>query len=265
MTATSYRNGWHLSVPADLQEQTATFPQICRKVAKAKLDNTMLQCNSKDSGESLSPLHDHTFDKSLNVPHHLLQCLKWHKEYRPTARAEHKERSMAAKDFRVEVVGIDQVRKNLLAMDKEIGTELTKEIRSAANELRDGARSLIPTAPPLSNWAGTGRAQPSRLPYWEGTAAAKSGMKSIIGQGSRQRGTYRRGAVARVHSTNAAAVVFDKVGDAAPTSTFVANMVNKHGPKRRALLKAADDKRDKLRGKIEKAVERAVAKYNNRI
>lgn len=172
---------------------------------------------------------------------------------------------MAAKDFRVEVAGVDQVRRNLVAMDAEIGKTLTKEMRDAGNELRDEARSLIPSAPPLSNWAGSGRAQPSRLPYWEGSGEAKRGMKTIVGQGSRQRGTYKKGAAVRVQSTSPAAAVFDRVGDSSDVSTFVANMVRKHGPKRRALLKAADDKRDELRTQIGRAVEAAVAKYKAKI
>jgi hypothetical protein len=160
----------------------------------------------------------------------------------------------------VKITGINEVRSMLGKVDKEINTALTKELRSAGNELRDEARSLIPSGAPLSNWFGSGRAQPSGLPYWEGSGAAKSGIKTIVGQGSRQRGTYRKGAVVRVQSTNAAAAVFEKAGDSSDSSTFVANMVRKHGPKRRALLKASDKSMNRLRDKIEDAVLAAVDK-----
>jgi hypothetical protein len=168
---------------------------------------------------------------------------------------------VATFNLSAKVVGVDQVRKNLTRLDSDLGKALTKEVRETGNELRDEARGLIPSGPPLSNWAGTGRAMPSRLPYWEGSGAAKSGIKTLVGAGSRQRGTYKKGAALRVQSSNAAAAVFDKVGDSSGSSTFVANMVNKHGPKRRALLKAADNSRDALRKKVEQAVERAVANF----
>jgi hypothetical protein len=172
-----------------------------------------------------------------------------------------KERSVPIYNLDVKVVGIDRVRKNLTKLDGDIGKTLTKEVRASANILRDEARSLIPSSAPLSNWQGSGRAMPSRLPYWDSSSSARSQIKSSIGEGSRQRGTYRRGAVARVTSSNPAAVVFDKAGDSAGSSVFVSNLVSKHGPKKRALLKAGDNSRDKVIDQITDAVERAVSKY----
>jgi hypothetical protein len=167
-------------------------------------------------------------------------------------------------DLRAEVVGVDRVRKALTKLDSDIGRGLTKTIRAISNELRDDARSLIPSGAPLSNWQGSGRATPSGLPYWESSGAAKSAIKSIIGAGSRQRGTYQKGAAARVVSSNPAAVVYDVVGKSAGTSTFVDNMQRKHGPKRRALLKAGDKKAPELRDRIDDAVKDAVAEYNRK-
>jgi hypothetical protein len=167
-------------------------------------------------------------------------------------------------DLRVDVVGVDRVRKALTKLDADIGKGLTKQIRGIANELRDDARALIPNSAPLSNWQGSGRAMPSRLPYWDSSGAAKSAIKSIIGAGSRQRGTYRKGAAARVVSSNPAAVVFDKAGKSADSSTFVANLQRKHGPKRRALLKAGDKKTPQLRERIEDAVKQAIDAYNRK-
>jgi hypothetical protein len=157
---------------------------------------------------------------------------------------------------KVTVTGIDGVRKMLTKVDKTIASELTKELRGVGNEMRDKARGLLPSSAPLSNWQGSGRAMPSRLPYWEGTGPARKGIKTVVGEGSRQRGTYSKGAVVRVRSDNPAAAVFDKVGDGG--STFVQNLNRKHGSKRRALLKAYDGSKDAARRKVEKAVLDAV-------
>jgi hypothetical protein len=156
----------------------------------------------------------------------------------------------------VTVQGIDGARKMLRKVDTAIATELTKELRAVGNEIRDEGRTLIPSSPPLSRWLGSGRAQPSGLPYWEGTGQARKGIKTQIGEGSRQRGTYSKGAVVRVRSENPAAAVFEKVGDGG--STFVRNLVRKHGQKRRALLKAFDRNKDQARKKVVDAVLDAV-------
>ncbi len=162
----------------------------------------------------------------------------------------------------VRVHGIAETRKWLSRVDKEVNKELTKELRSIGNELRDEARDRIPGQAPLSNWAGTGRAMPSRFPYWESSSQAKREIKTIIGAGSKQRGTYRKGAVIRVQSNSAWGAAFDKIGDGG--GTLVQNLLRKHGPKRRALLGAYDDEKDRLVDKAEESIQQAVYRAMDR-
>lgn len=156
----------------------------------------------------------------------------------------------------VNVTGIEETRRWLSRIDQEAASALTKELRTIGNELRDEARNRIPNQAPLSNWAGAGRAQPSGLPYWDGSGEAKKQIRTIVGRGSRQRGTYRKGAVVRVRSGSPWGAVFDKVG--AGGGTFVENMTRKHGPKRRALLGAFDDDKDRLGDSAQSAILKAI-------
>lgn len=160
------------------------------------------------------------------------------------------------------VEGIEETRRWLNKIDAEVGKSLTKELREVGNELRDEARKRIPGQAPLSGWQGVGRAEPSRLPYWESSSDAKRQIKTIVGRGSRQRGTYRAGAVIRVMSQTPWGAVFDKAGDG--SSSFVENLTRKHGPKRRALLGAYDENKDRLVDKAEDAILRAVDKVIDR-
>lgn len=156
----------------------------------------------------------------------------------------------------VKVDGIAETRKWISRIDKEVGSALTKALRQVGNELRDEGRKRIPSIAPLSNWAGSGRAMPSRLPYWEGSGQARKGITTIVGEGSRQRGTMRKGSVVRVRSATPWAAVFDKAGDGG--GTFVENLLRKHGPKRRALLGAYDDDGERLGEKAGSLIESAL-------
>ena len=159
-------------------------------------------------------------------------------------------------NLRAEVTGITETRKWLASIDKEVASALTKALRGIGNELRDEARKRIPSSAPLSNWAGTGRAEPSRFPYWESSGEARKRITTIVGEGSRQRGTYRKGAVVRVQSMTPWGAAYDKIGDGG--GTLAENLLRKHGPKRRALLGAYDDHKDRLARKAEDAVTEAV-------
>lgn len=166
--------------------------------------------------------------------------------------------------YELRVQGIQHVRRVLEGLDDEAEKAFQKHLYRAGDFLRNEGRKNIPAGvAPLSNWRGKrGQDRTSGgFPVWKSASEAKRGMKTDL---YRPRGGRGKRLAAQVTSRSAAAVVFDWAGQGGSSSTFVRNMMAKHGGPRRALLKAEDDHGEKAAQKAGKAIQRAIYDYARR-
>lgn len=165
-------------------------------------------------------------------------------------------------DLRVH--GIQEVRRILDGLDDEAEKVYKSQLLRAGDLLRNEGRRNIPAgAAPLSNWKGKrGQDRTSGgFPVWKSASDARKGIKTDTFRPRGGRGSFIG---VEVTSRSAPAIIFDWAGQGGSSSTFVRNMLAKHGQPRRALLKAQDDKGEDAARKAAKAIQRALYDYAKR-
>lgn len=164
--------------------------------------------------------------------------------------------------------GWSATRKLMRELEPGALKEMDREVKSILTPIRDRARSLVPTTPPLSGWgrsvANPG-SRPSYSPYgrrWDyarlewNTSEARSGITVGVG-GQRKRGEVTRAAY-QLRSNNAAAAVFEIMGRGSGNVDMVRNVRRVHGRSSpgRVLYRAWDEHRservvEKVRGTLQ--------------
>lgn len=164
----------------------------------------------------------------------------------------------------LQVYGVQRIRRILDGLDDEAEKAYKKHLLRAGDLLRNEARRNIPAGTaPLSNWKGK-RGQDRTaggFPVWKSASEARRGMKTDTFRPRGGRGSFIG---VEVRSRSAAAVIYDWAGQGGSSSTFVRNMLTKHGEPRRALFKAEDDKGEDAARKAGKAIQRALYDYAKR-
>jgi len=118
---------------------------------------------------------------------------------------------MAKPAFRVaaEAEGLADAIRTLGKVDKELKKELVRSMKKAADPLVNEARSLVPTAKPLTNWYG-----------WKGgwdTGKVKRGIKVSqrnTAQRTKDRQQQQTIRLLALVQTNAAGAIYDMAGKA---------------------------------------------------
>lgn len=174
-------------------------------------------------------------------------------------------------EVRADLFGWTATKRLMRELEPEALKEMDKEVKAALNPIRDRARSLVPTVPPLSHWnravnrpgsrpqySPWGRRWPYSRLEWN-TSEARSAI-SVRAGGQRKRGEVTR-AVYQLRSNNPAAAVFEIMGRGKSNVPMVANVRRRHGGPSpgRIMYRAWDETRgdrvvEKVRG-ILKAYE----------
>jgi hypothetical protein len=170
---------------------------------------------------------------------------------------------------RADLHGWSATKKLMRELEPETVREMDREIKAILTPIRDRARSLVPTMPPLSGWGRSVArpgSRPSYSPYgkrWDyarlewNTSEARSNIVVGVG-GRRKRGEVTRAAY-QLRSNNAAAAVFEIMGRGKGGVAMARNVTRLHGRPSpgRILYKAWDEHRadrvvDKVRGTLKK-------------
>ena len=151
--------------------------------------------------------------------------------------------------FTTTVTGEDQIINRMQAFNKDVWSELQKEVKSAADIIGASARGLVP-AQPASGWSATGR-----LGWSDGVvrASIKPKFRSRLAGG-------RRYVIGQVDTNSPAGSLWSLAGS--KTSTQFGDLMNAMWGARypRALGPAWTLNVDKTREAIQAAVDRAARK-----
>jgi hypothetical protein len=164
-----------------------------------------------------------------------------------------------------EAEGVADAIRTLGRVDKELKKELVNSMKKAADPLVNEARSLVPTAKPLTNWYG-----------WKGgytPAKVKRGIKVSqrnTAQRTRSGQQQEKIKLLSLVQTNAAGAIYDIAGRAngagrnsegAPRGRAMIEKLNEQGTASRTLWPAAE----KRLGDVQDAVIAAIADVENTI
>lgn len=140
---------------------------------------------------------------------------------------------------RADLHGWSATKRLMRELEPETLREMDREVKGILTPLRDRARSLVPTMPPLSGWGRSVNAPGSRGSYspwgrrWDysrlewNTSEARSAIVVRAG-GQRKRGEVTRAAY-QLRSNNAAASVFEIMGRGKSKVPMVGNVNRRHG------------------------------------
>ncbi len=118
-------------------------------------------------------------------------------------------------DLSVSLYNYDEFKKHLKEFDPKLRKGMDAEIRSLLGPIVSDAKALVPDQP-LSGWNyGSGRYQPSRLPFWN-SSTAKAGIK--VKQGGRRRFGSATQAAWQIANTDGAAAAFELAGRQKPNN-----------------------------------------------
>lgn len=152
----------------------------------------------------------------------------------------------------------------LSRFDKDAYKILQREVRAAANEVKDEAARLLPTGNALSNWGawsvGTGRnGQVGAVTLLAGTRDLGYDEAKVRGSLKTQVRKTKTGIVGKVILGDAAGAIFSTAGGRT-SSTFTRNLIGKHGSTYpRALGPAWASKGPAAGDRIDRAIEAAAA------
>ena len=171
-------------------------------------------------------------------------------------------------DFQTKIYGFRATKRLMRELEPQLFKAMNEEIRDRLNPVRDLARALTPSSPPVSGWGRRPFApgsRPSYSPYgrrWDydrlewNTGDAK---KAIL---LRQRSKRTRGSVNRtlwqLQSNNPANAAFELMGRGKSRVKMIGNVGRKHPGTGRVLYRAYD----RLGGDdIEKSVVATIRSY----
>jgi len=173
-----------------------------------------------------------------------------------------------ADDFSVAIRGLDATKKLMRELEPSLLKEMNNEIRTQLAPVAARAKSLIPSAPPVSGW-GRSVARPGSRPStsvygkrWDyarlewNSSEAKAGI--TVRQGGRRARGQATSAAWKIRSDNPAAAVFELMGRGKSRADMVGNVSRRSPGTGRALYRAFDS----LGGKrIEVAVVGTIRKF----
>lgn len=143
-------------------------------------------------------------------------------------------------------------------LDADFAKELNRDIAAIGRPVRDRARSLVPTSPPLSNWQTRRKGQADQ-PAYPWTKQARTGI--VTGRSGKP------GSIVVIKQKNAAGAIFDMAGKTGKSTrtpqgqAFNRNLQARFGAASRSMWKAAQLERDRT----EQAVAAVIAKAETRL
>jgi hypothetical protein len=179
-------------------------------------------------------------------------------------------------DFKTNIYGFRATKKMMRELEPELLKTMNGEIRRRLDPVRDRAKQLTPTSPPLSGWGRRPFApgsRPSYSPYgkrwdynrleWHTTEA----RKNIV---VRQRASRTRGSVNRtlwqIQSNNPSNAVFELMGRGKSNVKMVQNVMRKHPGTGRVLYRAWDQLGgDKIEDGVVGIIRRYEKEFNRRL
>ena len=168
---------------------------------------------------------------------------------------------MAKPAFRVaaEAEGLADAIRTLGKVDRELKKELVRSMKKAADPLVAEARSLIPSAKPLTNWYGwKGGFEPNKVK--RGIKVSQRNTAQRNREGQRQE-TIR---LLSMQQTNAAGAIFDMAGKAgghgsgsegAARGEAMIEKLDQFGTASRGLWPAAERKLGEVQDAVREAIE----------
>jgi len=164
-----------------------------------------------------------------------------------------------------EADGVADAIRTLGKIDKELKKDLVKSMKKAADPLVNEARSLVPTAKPLTNWYGwKGGYTPAKVKRGISVSQRNTAQRTRSGQ---QQETIK---LLALKQTNAAGAIYDIAGRAngagrnsegAPRGRAMIEKLNEQGTASRTLWPAAE----KRLGEVQDAVKDAIKDMENYI
>jgi hypothetical protein len=155
-----------------------------------------------------------------------------------------------AADFDVKIYGLASTKRLMRELEPELLKEMNREIRDRLAPIAARAKSLIPSAPPVSGWGRSVNAPGSRPGYspygrrWDYSRLEWNSSEAKSGVVVRQGGGRGRGQVSRaawqVRSNNAAAAVFELMGRGKSNVAMVRNVGRQFPGDGRVLYRAFD-------------------------
>lgn len=179
-------------------------------------------------------------------------------------------------DFKTNIHGFRATKKLMRELEPELLKAMTDEVRRRLDPVRDRAKKLTPTRPPLSGWGRRPYApgsRPSYSPYgrrwdydrleWNTTDA----RKNII---VRQRSKRTKGSVNRtlwqIQSNNPANAAFELMGRGKSNVWMVRNTMRVHPGTGRVLYRAWDQLGgDKIEDRVVDTIRRYEKEFNRRL
>lgn len=136
-------------------------------------------------------------------------------------------------DLTLSLYNYDEFKKELKAFDPKLRKAMDAEIRALLRPILYDAKALVPDQP-LSGWNyGSGRYQPSRLPFWNPTAV-KAGIK--IKQGGRRRTGSAEQAAWRIANLDGGGAAFELAGRQKPNNILGTSLLKAGMGKPRRLI-----------------------------
>ena len=164
-----------------------------------------------------------------------------------------------------EAQGVADAIRTLGKIDKVLKKDLVKSMKKAADPLVNEARSLVPTAKPLTNWYGwKGGYTPAKVKRGIKVAQRNTAQRTRSGQ---QQETIK---LLALKQTNAAGAIYDMAGKAggrgrnsegAPRGRAMIEKLDEQGTASRTLWPAAE----KRLGDVQDAVKDAIKDMENYI
>ncbi len=173
-----------------------------------------------------------------------------------------------ADDFSVAIRGLDATKRLMRELEPELLKEMNRDIRRQLEPVAARAKSLVPSAPPLSGW-GRSVSRPGSRPStsvygkrWDyarlewNSSEAKQGI--TIRQGGRRARGQVTSAAWKIRSNNPAAAVFELMGRGKSRDRMVRNVGRRSPGTGRVLYRAFDTVGGK---RIERSVVGTIRKF----
>jgi hypothetical protein len=177
--------------------------------------------------------------------------------------------------YDIGISGLDQLKKELAAIAPDLKNQLTKVFRDAAKEVRDAARTNVPSGPPMSGWRtvkpvkGKSRGG-SGWPEWD-SARIRNGIEYAAGvtaPGFSSKGSTKFFGY-RVYNASAAGNIVEVAGRKSSGRgtgvQFIANLNSRVGATGRLIYDAYDAKAAEIDTRVTREVERIIDEYDKRL
>jgi len=164
----------------------------------------------------------------------------------------------------IQVEGVAKSLKILRSLDKQLASEVTKQLRASVKPVINQAKQNVP-GQALSKWGPWTTGNGRDLAF--NSKTARAGIRTVQKTTSKRakRGGYRPIAILELQNRTAAGSVFELAGAANPNSVFNQNIERKHGAPKRVLFKAWDDRGEQVDQDVEAAVRRIEAEINRKL